>query len=36
MTKEQALQIIDTALAQMQLNRQQHQVLIEALSVLRK
>lgn len=35
MTKEQALQIIDNALAQMALSRKDHMTLMEALSVLK-
>lgn len=35
MTKEQALQLLDSAVAQMALNRQQHAALVQALQVLK-
>lgn len=35
MTKEQAIEIIDNALAQMALSRKDHMTLIQALNVLK-
>lgn len=36
MTRDQALQIIDNALSQMALSRKDHEILIEALRVLKE
>lgn len=36
MTYEQALQILDQALSQLKLNRQEHEMLAQALEIVKK